>query len=131
MFAYMNEGNAAMDRGERPGLEAISAWEKAEGVLGVTSETKSIEILTQTGEPAFTGLAPTVTETPSSEIPPLDPEAAEKWARKWATARAQLKSARNYAEADRIRELLKAAGWEVRDKQGGSVEVVRTSAPTA
>jgi cysteinyl-tRNA synthetase len=31
----------------------------------------------------------------------------------------------DFAEADRIRELLRAAGWEVRDKQDGSVEVVR------
>ena len=35
------------------------------------------------------------------------------------------KASRNFAEADRIRGLLKAAGWEVRDNRDGSIEVVR------
>jgi cysteinyl-tRNA synthetase len=39
--------------------------------------------------------------------------------------RKQAKTARNYAEADRIRELLRAAGWEVRDNKDGSIEVLR------
>src|SRR5687768_7341881 len=42
MFVFMNEGNAALDAGERPGMAALSAWEKAEGVLGVTSHVRSI-----------------------------------------------------------------------------------------
>ena len=33
--------------------------------------------------------------------------------------------ARNFSEADRIRGLLKASGWEVRDNRDGSIEVVR------
>ena len=56
---------------------------------------------------------------------PLDGADAEAWARGWAVRRKQAKTERNYAEADRIRALLKAAGWEVRDNKDGSVEVVR------
>jgi cysteinyl-tRNA synthetase len=33
--------------------------------------------------------------------------------------------ARDYAEADRIRNLLAATGFEVRDRKDGAVEVVR------
>ncbi|HEV2084212.1 MAG TPA: cysteine--tRNA ligase, partial [Gemmatimonadales bacterium] len=40
LFAFMNEGNAAMDAGDRPGTAAVSAWEKAEGVLGVSSKVE-------------------------------------------------------------------------------------------
>jgi cysteinyl-tRNA synthetase len=118
MFAYMNEGHAAMDAGERPGPVAIAAWEKAEGVLGVASKVVIMKVeggtASSPGEPR---------ELPVT--PPTDAAAAEQWALAWAIRRKEQKSAKNYAEADRIRELLKAAGWEVRDKQDGSVEVVR------
>jgi cysteinyl-tRNA synthetase len=60
-----------------------------------------------------------------SESPPADAGAAERWALAWARKRKDQKSARNYAESDRIRDLLKDAGWQVRDKPDGSVEVVR------
>ena len=50
---------------------------------------------------------------------------AEGWARAWALRRKQAKDARDFTEADRIRELLRAAGWEVRDNRDGSIEVVR------
>jgi cysteinyl-tRNA synthetase len=60
-----------------------------------------------------------------SETPPSEPPAQQSWALAWARRRKDQKTAKNYAEADRIRELLKTAGWEVRDKQDGSIEVVR------
>jgi cysteinyl-tRNA synthetase len=124
MFAFMNEGHAALDAGEKAGPAALSAWSKAEGVLGVTSMVRSMVVAAQTGELTVTGFEPTVTVTPS-ETPPSDPVAADEWARQWATARARLKSARNYAEADRIRGLLKEHGFQVRDARDGSIEVVR------
>jgi cysteinyl-tRNA synthetase len=126
MFRFMNEGNAALDAGERPGPSTLSVWERAEGVLGVTSQVRSIVINAQTGGLTNTGFPPTVTGTPS-ETPPSDPLAAEEWARQWATARARLKMARNYAEADRIRALLREHGFQVRDSKDGSIEVVRTA----
>jgi cysteinyl-tRNA synthetase len=60
-----------------------------------------------------------------SDTPPADEQQAQAWAYSWATRRAKHKSTRDYAEADRIRELLRKAGWEARDKPDGSVEVVR------
>jgi cysteinyl-tRNA synthetase len=85
---------------------------------------RSMVVAAQTGELTVTGFEPTVTVTPS-ETPPSDPVAADEWARQWATARARLKSARNYAEADRIRGLLNEHGFQVRDARDGSIEVVR------
>jgi cysteinyl-tRNA synthetase len=118
LFTYMNEGNAALDAGEHPGPAALSAWEKADDVLGVASQ---VVIMKVSG-----GSADASRETRDlSESPPADAKAAESWALAWARRRKDQKSAKNYPEADRIRELLKAAGWEVRDKQDGSVEVVR------
>jgi len=38
--------------------------------------------------------------------------------------RKDAKTARDFAEADRIRALLRSAGWEVRDNRDGTIEVV-------
>lgn len=130
MFTFMNEANAALDSGERAGLTTRSAWQKAEGLLGVTSQVQSVTVKPGTGDFLITGSPPAATTTPP-ETPPSDLAAQEDWAQLWATARAQYKSARNYAEADRIRSLLRRAGWEVRDGKDGSVEVSRTGSLTS
>jgi cysteinyl-tRNA synthetase len=57
------------------------------------------------------------------EVPPPDAEAREAWALRWAAVRLAEKRARNYTEADRIRELLRRAGWEIRDRRDGQIEV--------
>jgi cysteinyl-tRNA synthetase len=127
MFTYMNEGNAALDAGDQPGPAAVAAWERAEGVLGVTSDVVSMTI-TGTGSPTSAGL---VTRGEGMvellETPPADQseEFQKAWALQWATRRKQAKDVRNYTEADRIRALLRAAGWEVRDARDGSIDVVR------
>jgi cysteinyl-tRNA synthetase len=124
MFTFMNESNAALDSGERAGPGVLSAWEKAEGVLGVSSRGIAISIPTGTGapegQPAETGASyPETSPAGSNE------ELQKAWALHWAVRRKQAKVARDYAEADRIRGLLRSAGWEVRDGKDGSVEVVR------
>jgi cysteinyl-tRNA synthetase len=121
MFVFMNEGNVALDAGERPDTAILAAWEKAEGVLGVTSRVLAMRV--EGGEvTAQAGQASNLVETP-----PSDPneELQRAWALQWAVRRKQAKSTRDYAEADRIRDLLRAAGWEVRDAKDGSVDVVR------
>jgi cysteinyl-tRNA synthetase len=125
MFAYLNEGNAALDAGERPGPAAIAAWEKAEGVLGVTSKVVVMKVKGGGSK----GL--TAESGQLSENPPTEPGAAESWAREWAARRARSKTARDYAEADRIRALLSQHGFQVRDSRDGSIEVVRTALPKA
>jgi cysteinyl-tRNA synthetase len=120
MFTYMNEGNAALDLGERPGPAAVSAWERAEGVLGVASKVVAMKVRAGGGAAGAAEL---------SESPPSDPVQAEDWARDWAARRARHKSNRNYTEADRIRALLGEHGFQVRDSRDGSIEVVRTAVP--
>jgi cysteinyl-tRNA synthetase len=117
MFAFMNEANAAMDAGEDPGPFTLSAWKKAEGILGVTTPYHGVRVR---------GYAPTIV-TEWAEVPPTDPneELQKAWATHWALRRKDAKSKREYAEADRIRGFLRQAGWEVRDAKDGSVEVVR------
>ena len=63
--------------------------------------------------------------TELAERPPADPAGAEAWAVAWAERRLAVRRARDFKESDRIRDLLAAAGWEVRDRKDGAVEVVR------
>ncbi|MBA3258873.1 MAG: cysteine--tRNA ligase [Gemmatimonadales bacterium] len=117
LFAFATAGNAALDGGEQPGARALGAWERAEGILGVTSEVQTFRVTEASG---------TITETRLT--PPTDAEAVGQWARNWAALRKQAKMERNYATADQIRDMLQSAGWDVRDNKDGSVEVVRTPA---
>jgi cysteinyl-tRNA synthetase len=119
MFAFMNEGHSAMDVADRPGPAAVLVWEQAEGVLDVASKVLVLKVKAGAGNGDDQGEL--------SKTPPADPLAAERWARDWAARRARHKTARNYAEADRIRGLLREAGWDVRDNKDGSGDVVRTS----
>ena len=118
MFAFMNEANAAMDAGELPGPKTTAVWKMAEGVLHVTSAVLGMKIPS--------GDRDRISDSaPLSETPPVDEVAAQAWAFYWANRRAQHKSSRNYAEADRIRALLNEHGFQVRDSRDGSIEVVR------
>ncbi|MFL5496883.1 MAG: cysteine--tRNA ligase [Gemmatimonadales bacterium] len=122
MFTFASTANAALDAGQQPGPRALRAWERAEGVLGVTSEVQILKVGASAGE----GGPPN--EAGPADTPPDDASehAQQAWALRWAVRRREAKTARNYPEADRIRALLKASGWEVRDARDGSVEVVRS-----
>jgi cysteinyl-tRNA synthetase len=124
MFMFMNEANAALDSGERPGPETLAAWKRAEGVLGVTSRGMAINL--PTGIQAGDEDQPNADAAYSEVLPAGTSEELQKaWALHWALQRRKAKTARDYSEADRIRGLLRNAGWEVRDAKDGSVEVVR------
>jgi cysteinyl-tRNA synthetase len=118
LFEFVSAGNAALDAGEAPGPRTIAAWERVEGVLGVASEVRAVRV---TGTDVAEG-------GELAEVPPDGALGAEGWARAWAMRRKQAKTERNYTEADRIRGLLRSAGWEVRDNKDGSIEVVGTRA---
>jgi cysteinyl-tRNA synthetase len=123
VFTFMNEANAALDAGERPGPVTISAWQWIEGILGVTSRGISISVPTGLSETDREGAGVlTFAETPPAGS---NEELHKRWALHWALLRKQAKSARNYEEADRIREFLRNGGWEVRDAKDGSIEVIR------
>ena len=117
LFALVSAGNAALDAGERPGPRTLAVWDRLEGVLGVASDLRVVRV---TGADS----------AGAGELSETAPEgaAAEAWARAWAVRRKQAKSDRNYPEADRIRDVLRAGGWEVRDNKDGSIEVVHARA---
>jgi cysteinyl-tRNA synthetase len=121
MFSFMNEANAALDRGEKAGPDTLSAWETAETVLNVTSRGTVISVPTGTaagGNAADASYPVTPPQGGSDEL-------QKDWALYWALRRKEAKAARDYPEADRIRALLRDAGWEVRDARDGSLEVIR------
>jgi cysteinyl-tRNA synthetase len=119
LFAFATAGNAALDAGERAGPEALAAWRRAEQILGVTSTVQVVTV----------GAAVEIESAEGGElteaVPPGSEETQRTWAVRWAVRRKDAKTARNFAEADRIRGVLKGAGWEVRDNRDGSIEVLR------
>jgi cysteinyl-tRNA synthetase len=117
MFAFMSDANAAMDAGEQPGPVALNAWDRLDGLLGVTGTIVAMKI-TDSGSASTTEM----NDTPP---PGGNEEALKAWALQWAIRRKQAKTDRDYPKADSIRGLLRAAGWEVRDARDGSVDVVR------
>jgi cysteinyl-tRNA synthetase len=122
MFAFATAGNGALDAGEPAGPRALAAWRRAEGVLGITSVVESVKVGTAVDAQADSG---ELAETPP---PDVGQEGQRTWAIRWAVRRKDAKGARDFAEADRIRGLLKSAGWEVRDNRDGSIDVVRSGA---
>lgn len=116
LFEAAREGNRLLDAGEEPSPGFRAEWAKATGVLQVLPATSLAARVTGDGRQATGDL---------SEVAPDDQSGALVWASAWAGRRLAAKGTRNWAEADRIRDLLAAAGWEVRDGRDGSAEVVR------
>ncbi len=110
LFDAAREGNRLLDAGERPGPAFLAAWQRATDVLQVL--------------PA--GVGPRVVTMADAREGLDESDGDGDWAAAWAGRRLAAKHARDWAEADRIRDLLTAAGWEVRDRKDGSAEVVRT-----
>jgi len=119
IFAAAREGNRMLDAGLRPqSATHVSTWGRLLEVF---------DLLPASPVGATIGRASLGATEPAdlSEAPPADSADAEVWALGWARARLGAKGRRDYKEADRIRDLLKAAGWEIRDNKDGTVEVRR------
>jgi cysteinyl-tRNA synthetase len=104
LFGLVREGNAALDAGRlTPGEAAAAAalLQRWDSVLGLLD---------------FGRAAPA-----SATAPPADVQ-------RLLAARAAARAARDWAGADRLREAIAAAGWEVRDTPGGQ-ETRRRAAP--
>jgi len=112
-FVFARDANRLMDEGKRPGRGALGVLTMAEQVLDVMPE-RSTRVRDARGS-SFGQL---------SEMPPAEAELADAWALEWKGRRDAAKAARDYAESDRIRELLRSNGYEIRDSRAGS-EVVR------
>ncbi len=117
LFGLVRDGNRLLDEGKRPGPAMLGALAVSDAVLDVLPEAGARLTL------------PAATASPPAELADAPPAggtaaAADAWALAWAGRRREAKLARDYVEADRIRDLLRAAGYEVRDGRAG-VEVVR------
>jgi cysteinyl-tRNA synthetase len=119
LFEAVREGNRMLDEGGQPPEPVRAVWSRLVGVLDVLPDAGALGAVTVEG-PAVAPEAENLTADP-----PADAAAAQHWAVAWAHRRKAAKAARDYKEADRIRDLLKAAGWEVRDNKDGSIEVRR------
>jgi cysteinyl-tRNA synthetase len=121
VFEFVSEGNRLLDGGALAGTRALAAWRSTDAVLDATTRPR-VEAVGR-GD-SRSGSAEPLTEPPP---PAGNPEAQQEWARRWASRRLDAKSRREFAEADRIRALLRANGWEVRDRKDGTIEVFRRS----
>jgi cysteinyl-tRNA synthetase len=90
LFDFVTEGNRLLDAGARPGESVLAAWRWVDDVLDLC---------------------------PSR--PPEDDELV-RWVAERIAARARARAARDFTEADRIREELRARGIEIEDTPGGT-----------
>ena len=118
LFEFVREGNRAMDGGARPGPASAAAWALAQRVLESATPIEGRRVVGRGAGAAGAGQA-------WGEAVPAGAREAEAWAEHWAARRLEARGRRDYAEADRIRTLLVAAGFELRDRKDGGVEVVR------
>jgi len=138
--SLLPEGNRLLDEQRAVGPALAGAWELVDCVLDVapSARTQTIRVggsLSPSGEPTVVvrGGSPRGDEavaedgvlTTPPEVPRPDPEGQERWARRWAEIRVVEKRRRNFAEADRIRALLRKHGWEVQDAKDGSIQLRR------
>ena len=118
LFDLAREGNRLLDGREFPGGRMAAAWALGERVLAVATPTAGRQTVDlHAGREAGAGAVVW------SESVPADRVEGERWARHWARLRLEARGRRDYTEADRIRGFLGAAGYEVRDRKDGAVEV--------
>jgi cysteinyl-tRNA synthetase len=121
IFAAVKEGNRLLDQGLRPTRDAhVVAWDRVVGVVDVLPEAVERRVVSIGAQGRGEARVSTIA---TSDTPPADPSRHEEWARQLAQARLAARGRRDFAEADRIRDVLRGAGWEVRDNKDGTAEV--------
>jgi cysteinyl-tRNA synthetase len=119
LFVFGREANRLLDEEKVPGAEALGALELAEAVLDVfPSGTGRVSDLGGSAARRLGASAELSEEAPSTA------EEQDAWALAWAARRRNARLNRDFKEADRIRDLLMSAGYEIRDTKEG-VEVRR------
>lgn len=113
LFGFAREANRLMDEGRVPGAESRGALALADAVL---------DVMPAAATKLAVGIDAVLVQDLGENPPAADDRDA--WALAWARRRREAKHARNYPEADRIRDLLRANGYEVRDGRDGA-EIVR------
>jgi cysteinyl-tRNA synthetase len=121
LFDAAREGNRLLDQRETPDSAARAAWDRIIGVFdplpGASTAVRIEAVAARDGEGETAGSL--------SADPPVDADQAAEWARSWASVRLAAKKQKNFAEADRIRAMLKQHGFEIRDAKDRSIEVRR------
>jgi len=112
VFDFVTEGNRLLDEGKAAGAMALGGWEFVDRVLDAATPP---EILV--GD-TFR-LSETANVEKNYSAPPSDSDGARRWAIEMAGARQMARKERDFAEADRIRNLLKEHGFEIRDTPNG------------
>lgn len=114
LFDAARNGNRLLDQDHAMTNGFLIAWNRATDVLQVLPELS-----------AAAGLGSVEVQIADFDRYPAEPGPQLAWAQHWANQRAQAKSRRDFAEADRIRTLLTEQGWEVRDGRDGTATVQR------
>lgn len=112
LFEAAREGNRLLDAGHGVTQAFRAAWSRATGVLQVLPSHVEITTVASADAVAEGG--------PLAEVPPSEMAEQQRWAERWAARRLLARGERDFAESDRIRALLLAAGWEVRDGHEGT-----------
>jgi cysteinyl-tRNA synthetase len=116
MHTFVTDVNRALDEGANPGSAVQRAWALFAATLDANATPATRDVTD--------GDAISLLERAAlSETPPREKHAALEWARVWKARREEAKHRRDFAEADRVRALLRAAGFEVRDHKDGTSDV--------
>jgi cysteinyl-tRNA synthetase len=90
LFEFVNEGNRLLDTAARPGPSVLAAWQWIDGVLDLCPSPQRVD------------------------------DALSGWVEERIAARVAARRAKNFKEADGIREELRARGVEIEDTPGGT-----------
>jgi cysteinyl-tRNA synthetase len=90
LFEFVNEGNRLLDAAVRPGPNVLAAWQWLDGVLDLCPSPQRVD------------------------------DALSGWVEERIAARVAARRAKNFKEADGIREELRARGVEIEDTPGGT-----------
>jgi cysteinyl-tRNA synthetase len=113
---FVRDANRLLDEGDVPGAAVEQAWRTFAATLDAHATPAAREVSDRDTVTVHDGGSITA-------VPPADKAAALAWAEAWKTRREDAKRRRDFAEADRIRALVRAAGFEIRDRKDGTSDV--------
>lgn len=116
VFDFVAEGNRLLDEKKVPGPKTREVWRLVDSVLDAATERRVVTASGAAGAKAG--------DVADAKVVPGGAVGGEDWAQDQSAKRQAAKKKRDFAEADRIRDLLKEHGFEIRDTPSGP-EIVR------